>query len=158
MGNLRTKDAKFQPNFRQIISGLGATLTLKEDQSGALVTLDRAAGGTYTLPANCAPGTWFEFWVTTTSTSVGNKIITGAAAELIVGMILNCDTDSSDAVAIWKSLVGTSNISLTLGGSDTTKGGLKGDRIVLTKLNTTTWGLTGFTLATGTVATPLATS
>jgi len=84
--------------------------------------------------------------VSVTNTSVGNKIITGSASELLVGMILNCDTDSSDAVAIWKSLVGASNISVTLGGSDTTKGGLKGDWVRFTCLNATTWNVEGNTM------------
>lgn len=143
---------------RPIISGLGATLQLTEDQSGSIVCLDRAAGGTYTLPAGCANGTNFEFVVTVTNTSVGNKIITGAAAELMVGYISNCDTDTSDAMAVWKSLVGTSNISFTLGGTDTTKGGIIGDRVVVTKVTSTKWQVVGQTGGTGTVATPFATS
>lgn len=143
---------------RPIISGLGATLTLTEDQSGSIVCLDRAAGGTYTLPANCANGTNFEFIVTVTNTSVGNKIITGTAAELMVGYIYNCDTDTSDAVAVWKSLVGTANISITLGGADTTKGGIIGDHVVVTKVTSTKWLVKGMTGGTGTVATPFATS
>lgn len=143
---------------RPIISGLGSTLTLTSEQSGSVVCLDRAAGGTYTLPAGAPLGTNFEFIVTVTNTSVGNKVITGAATELMVGYILNCDTDSSDAVAIWKSLVGTSNISFTLGGADTTKGGIIGDRVVVTKVTSTKWEVVGQTGGTGTVATPFATS
>lgn len=143
---------------RPIIDGLGATLQLTAQQSGSIVCLDRAAGGTITLPAGAPNGTFFEFIVTVTNTSVGNKIITGAATELMVGYILNCDTDSSDAVAIWKSLVGTSNISFTLGGSDTTKGGIIGDRVVVTKVTSTKWEVVGNTGGTGTVATPFATS
>lgn len=158
MGSGNPLDNPNLPHFRKIISGLGATLTLKESDSGAIVVLDRAAGGTYTLPANCKNGTFFEFMVSVTNTSVGNKIITGAATELMVGTIYNVDTDTSDAVAAWKSLVGTANISITLGGSDTTKGGLKGDRVRLTKINSTTWNVEGMTLGTGTVATPFATS
>lgn len=144
--------------MRNIIDGLGATLTLKENQSGSLIAFDRAAGTAVTLPAACKKGVWFEFVVSVTNTSVGNKVITGTATELMVGYILNCDTDTSDAVAIWKSLVGTSNISFTLGGSDTTKGGLKGDRVRVTKINSTTWQVEGVTGGTGTVATPFATS
>ncbi len=143
---------------RSVISGLGATLTLTEDQSGSLVLLDRAAGGTYTLPAACPVGTFFEFMVTVTNTSVGNKIITGAAAEVMAGTIYNVDTDSSDAIAAWKSLVATNNISITLGGSDTTKGGIIGDRVLVTKVLPTLWQVTGSTFGTGTVATPFATS
>lgn len=144
---------------RNVISGLGLTRTLTEGESGSLVVLDKADGITITLPTYASagkPGMFFDFMVSVTSTSVGYKIITGAGTELMVGSILNCDTDTSDTVAIWKSLVGTSNISINLNGS--TKGGIKGDTIRVTNLNSTTWQVTGVTNGTGVVATPFATS
>jgi hypothetical protein len=143
---------------KPVISGLTSTLTLSEDLSGSTISLDRAAGTTITLPAGCQVGTNFEFLVTVTSTSGGYKVITGAATELMVGDIVNCDTDSSDAVAIWKALVGSSYISFTLGGANTTTGGIIGDRVVATKITSTKWSVHGVTNGTGTVATPFATS
>jgi hypothetical protein len=142
---------------RPIISGLGTSTVLTEAQSGSIVCMDRAAGSDIVLPAGCANGTTFEFVVTVTSTSVGYKVRTGAATELMVGYIVNCDTDSSDALAVWKSLVGTSNLSFTLGGADTTKGGIIGDRVVVTKVTSTKWEVVGQTGGTGTVATPFST-
>ena len=141
---------------RPVISGLGATRTLNSDETGSLILLDRAAGITITLPTAPAPGTFFEFMVSVTCTSNSYKIITGAGTELMVGGILNCDTDTSDALAFWKALVGSSYISVNLDGS--TKGGIKGDRIVVTCLNSTTWQVSGVTNGTGTVDTPFATS
>lgn len=138
-----------------IVSGSGATVTLTKDQSGAVVLFDRAAGIVFTLPAN-TPGMVFDFFVTVTITSNAAKVITAAGTELLVGTIINTDTDSSDAVASWKSLVATSNIAVSMDGS--TKGGIKGDWLRFTCLNTTTWNVSGFTLGTGTVATPFATS
>lgn len=143
---------------KNIISGLGATRTLKATESGSTIIFDRAAGTTITLPAAAKNGTFFDFMVSVTSTSGGYKVITGAATELLVGSIINCDTDTSDTVAIWKALVGSSYISVNLGGADTTKGGIKGDRFTLTKMNDTSWQVTGVTNGTGTVATPFATS
>lgn len=147
-------------NFkRKIIAGLGATKTLTHHDSGALIVLDRAAGTTVTLPTYAQSGkagTWFEFMVSVTKSGGSDKVITGAGTELLVGSIINCDTDTSDAVAIWKALVGSSYISINLDGS--TKGGIKGDRFVLTQLNSTTWQVSGVTNGTGTVATPFATS
>lgn len=139
-----------------VISGSGATATLNENQSGSAVLFDRAAGIVFTLPAACQPGTYFDFYVTTTVTSNAAKVITGAATELLVGTIFNTDTDTSDAVASWKSLVATANIAVSMNGSTT--GGIKGDWIRFTKLNSVTWNVTGATLGTGTVATPFATS
>jgi hypothetical protein len=151
-GTIPTLDV---PSKRPIIT-LTAARTLSEDQSGAVVVLNAAAGFTVTLPAACANGTFFDFVVGVTVTSVGAKVITGAATELMVGNIISTDTDSADAIASWKSHVGASNISFTLNG--TTRGGLIGDRIIVTKITSTTWQVTGTTLATGVVATPFATS
>lgn len=141
---------------RRVISGLGATLTLNENQSGSIVSLDRAAGTTVTLPASCLPGTYFDFMVATTVTSNADKIITGAGTELMVGGVLNCDTDSSNATIVFPSLVASSNISVNLNGS--TKGGIKGDYIRVTKLDSVTWNVSGFVNGTGVVATPFANS
>lgn len=145
--------------FRKpVINGLGSTLALTVHDSGKTIVLDRAAGCTITLPtyANCGVGTTFEFIVGVTVTSNSYKIITGAGTELLVGGISNCDTDSSDAVAFWKAMVGSSYISINMDGS--TQGGIKGDRIRVTCINSTTWQVEGVTRGTGTVATPFATS
>lgn len=141
---------------RRVISGLGATLTLNENQSGSIVSLDRAAGTTVTLPVGCLPGTYFDFMVATTVTSNSDKIITGAGTELMVGGILNCDTDSSNATIVFPSLVATANLSVNLNGS--TKGGLKGDNVRVTKVDSVTWQVSGQVNGTGVVATPFATS
>lgn len=141
---------------RQIISEGTATRTLRESESGAVCLFDRAAGVVYTLPAACAIGTYFDFVTAVTITSNAAKIITGAATELMVGQIINIDTDTADAVAGWKSLVGTSNIAVSMNG--TTTGGIIGDAIRVVKVTSTKWSVTGHTLATGTVATPFAIS
>lgn len=149
---------KLTPTFRRkhLVAGLGSTLTLTEDQSGSTVVLDRAAGSTVTLPAKASNGTYFEFVVSVSVTSNDDKVITGAATELLVGNIVNCDTDTANATLSFPSVVGTSNIAVVLNGS--TKGGIKGDRVQFTKVNSTTWQVSGTTNGTGAVATPFATS
>lgn len=146
---------KVSGQIRPVVSGSGATVTLTKDQFGAVVLFDRAAGIVFTLPAN-TPGGWFDFFVTVTITGGAAKVITAAGTELLVGTIFNTDTDSSDAIASWKSLVATSNIAVSMNG--TTTGGIKGDWLRFTCLNSTTWNVSGFTLGTSTVATPFATS
>ena len=141
---------------RNIISGSGATASLSESDSGSMVLFDRAAGIVFTLPAACAVGTWYEFAVTTTVTSNSAKFITGAGTELLVGNILNCDTDSADALVIWNALVGDAYVAVAMNGSTT--GGIKGDRVRVTKLNSTTWVVEGITSATGSPATPFSAS
>ena len=139
-----------------VISEAVATRSLNETESGSVCCFDRAAGIVYTLPAACAVGTYFDFVTTVTITSGAAKVITGAGTELMVGQITNVDTDTSDAVAIWKSLVATSNIAVSMNG--TTTGGIIGDYLHCVKVTSTKWSVTGVTTATGTVATPFATS
>jgi len=142
-----------------MISGLGSTLALDQSDSGATVVFDRAAGTVITLPALCPNGTFYEFVVGVTVTTNSAKVITGAATELLVGTILNCDTDTTDTVAIWKGLVGSSYIAVILGLSGgNTNGGIKGDRVVFTKINSTTWQVNGTINSTGTVVTPFSAS
>ena len=141
---------------KPIISGLGATRLLSQVESGSIVLLDRAVGITVTLPTAPDPGTFFDFIVSVTASGGSYKIITGAGTELMVGACVNCDTDTSDTVAIWKCLVGSSYISINLNGGTT--GGIKGDRFRVICLNATTWHVRGLTNATGTVATPFANS
>jgi hypothetical protein len=140
---------------RHMVSGSGATVTLTADQSGAAVLFDRAAGIVFTLPAAVA-GLCFDFFVSVTITSGAAKVITSTGTELLVGTLLNTNTSSSDAVANWKALVASSYVAVSMNGSTT--GGIKGDWLRFTCLNSTTWNVSGMTLATGTVATPFATS
>lgn len=141
--------------IQPIVSGSGATVTLTKDQSCSIVLMDRAAGIVFTLPAN-TPGMWFTFAATVTVTSNAYKIITATGTELLVGGLMSDDTDSSDAVAYFPSVVATSNIAVNMDGI--TKGGLIGTWMTFTCLNTTKWLVNGVVCGTGTVATPFATS
>lgn len=140
---------------REIIPIVAAT-TLTADQSGALVSFNIAAGVTVTLPAAAPNGTYFDFFVETTVTSVADKVITGAGTELLVGQALSCDTDTSNTTLVFPSLVATSNIAISLNG--TTTGGIKGDAFRFTKINSTTWHVFGQINNNSVVATPFATS
>ena len=141
---------------RNVISGLGATRTLNENESGSVILLDKVDGITVTLPASATPGTWFDFVVSETLTSSAYKIITAVGTELLVGQILGCDTDTSNATLVWPALVGSSYIAV--GMNKTTTGGIKGDSFRFTKLNSTTWSVIGNTNNNGTVATPFSAS
>ena len=140
---------------RVVISGSGTTKTLSENQSGAAVLFDRAAGITFTLPAAAKIGTYFDFFVTTTVTSNAHKVITAVGTEFLLGGLMNIDTDTSNAVAAWTA-DGSTNLSISMNG--TTTGGLKGTWIRVTALNATQWGVQGIIQGNGTVATPVANS
>ncbi len=137
-----------------IISGQGATRSLNVNESGALCLFDRAAGIVYTLPT-AVPGTFFDFLVTTTITSNAAKVITGAGTELLIGALMNVDTDTSNAVAAWTGN-GTSHVAVSMNG--TTTGAIAGTKLRFTCLSSTRWMVEGNVLGTGTVATPFATS
>lgn len=137
-----------------IISGQGATRSLNVNESGATCLFDRAAGIVYTLPV-AVPGTYFDFMVTTTVTSNAAKIITGAATELLIGSLVNVDTDTSNAVEAWTGN-GSTHVAVSMNG--TTTGAVKGTKLRFTCLSSTNWLVEGVIQGTGTVATPFATS
>jgi len=141
---------------RRVISGLGTTRTLTEDESGAVVLFDRAAGIVVTLPKEAPVGTTYDFVVSVTLTSGAYKFITGASTELLVGQILGCDTDTTNTTIVWPGLVGSSYIAV--GMNKTTTGGIKGDSFTVTKLDATTWLCNGHVNNNGTVATPYSAS
>lgn len=139
-----------------VISGLGATRTLNELESGSLVLFDKADGIVVTLPASAAIGTTFDFAVSVTLTSNVYKVITAVGTELMVGQFLSCDTDTSNTTIVFPALVGSSYIAVSM--NKTTTGGIKGDSFRATKLNSTTWLVNGNTNNNGTVATPYSAS
>lgn len=138
-----------------VINGQGATRTLSANESGSLCVFDRAAGIVYTLPTAPAPGTYFDFIVTTTITSNAAKIITGAGTELLTGYLVSIDTDTSDAARGFGAN-GSTHIAISMNG--TTTGAIKGTKIRATCLSATNWVVEGTLLGSGTVATPFATS
>lgn len=138
-----------------IISGSGATASLSENQSGSTVLFDRAAGIVYTLPAAASVGTKYNFVVSTTITSNAAKIITGVGTELLIGSLVNIDTDTSNAVAAWTAN-GSTHVAISMNG--TTTGAISGTNFVVEKVSSTQWVVKGTVHGSGTVATPFATS
>lgn len=136
--------------YKRIVKTGAATLTAAE--SGALCLFNAAAGFTYTLPAT-AVGLWFDFLVTVTVTSVAAKVIT-PASSFIVGSFLQIPDTAAQIVA--HAANGTTHVSWN--GNGTTTGGYAGDRFRLTAISSTVWAIEGIGLATGSEATPFATS
>lgn len=137
------------------ISGQGATRTLNKTESGSLCYFDRAAGIVYTLPTAAAPGTFFDFVITTTITSNAAKVITGAGTELLIGGYTNVDTDTSNAVAVFTG-DGSTHVAVTMDGNTT--GGILGTKLRFTCLSSTRWMVEGIVQGSGSVATAFATS
>lgn len=133
----------------------GAARTLTQDDSGALCQFSTAAGYAYTLPAITAEnlGIWFDFLVTTTITTVGARAVC-ATGDFIFGSFIQ-SPDGTTLLAAHPAN-GTTHLAIDMNG--TTTGGYSGDHYRLTAINATMWAVQGVGLATGTEATPFATS
>lgn len=144
---------------RQVLTG---AQTLTSAQSGSLCLFNSATGYTFTLPIITADtiGMEFEFLVTVTNTGTACKIITGQATDLMVGEVLSfVEATTPGANPGPKGFpFATDKIACTMGGSDTTTGGLAGTRVRLTAVALLKWHISGLVACAGTIATPAATS
>ncbi len=152
--------ASIQNVKRQILSG-AQTLTVA--QSGSLCLFNAAAGYTFTLPIITADnvGTWFEFFCSVTNTSVAAKILTGAASSFLVGAVLSSTVAATPSATLGPkafSFDGATHVACTMGGTDTTAGGVIGTRVKVLALSATQWQIDGVLIAAGTIVTPAATS
>ena len=136
---------------QEVISGLGATRTLLASESGALVLFDKADGIIITLPAP-AIGMKFDFLVTVTGTSNAYSIDTDAATTFIGGGIQGNSTTAGGADSFPATIAST--VSCDLDSAET--GWLIGGYISIVCLSATTWGISGQTSGSGTLATPFA--
>lgn len=129
-----------------------ATAAPTAAQSGTIFTLNRLAGSTITLPAPVV-GTEFKFIIGTVNTSVAYKIITDAASTFLTGGVY-----FDKALAITRfDADGTTHRSLNM-NSTTTGGASIGDVVTFTCVTATQWTVQGTLTASGTLATPFATS
>lgn len=139
---------------RQVIDGVGATRTLLAEESGAKCLFDRAAGNVYTLPAPAA-GMQFDFSATVLVTSNAYKVITNSASVFLIGSLVGGSLTVADSGDVFQA-DGTTHVAVSMNGSTT--GGLVGGNIRFTAISSTQWLVEGDFVASGTVATPFATS
>ncbi len=140
---------------REIISAVGATRTLRAEESGSLCLLDKADGMTWTLPTP-VEGMQFEFF-TTVSVSGGTiKIITATpASQFLLGEILSYTTATASPAGFAANGTNIVSVAMQTGG---TYGGLIGTRLIFTALSTTQWAINGAIVGSGTIVTPFATT
>lgn len=135
--------------FRKVYS---AATTLTEADSGALLRFITAAGYTFTLPS-AVEGMEFEVVTDTTITSVGARVEC-ASGDFMIGTILQGQPTTFTQTA--RTANGTSHLAIS--GNGTTTGGIIGDHYWLTAISDTQWEIRGLMTATGSTATPFATS
>lgn len=132
------------------VNATAATLAVTAaTHGGRVVTLNRAAGITATLPAASGTGTVFRFLVGTTVTSNTTVIKVANASDVMTG---SAYVISDGAAAVLGYRTAATDDTITLNG--TTTGGLLGDQITVTDVGTNLFMVSVLSAATGTEATP----
>lgn len=147
----------FVPTRRHIIAD-GAALVLTPADSGGIIVMDKTDGSLSTLPELTAGtiGMEFEFEWPVSYASGEQKIITGAAADLIVGTIRMFDTDTlTDPLSV-VSFNGTDHIACLINA--VTDGGLLGSYLKFTAISATQWLISGILHHSGNVSSPVSTT
>lgn len=119
-----------------IINVTGATKTLVAEDSGAVVTLNKADGIAITLPA-AAVGLKFTFLVQT-AVSGGNVVISCASGDSFIGSYAACLVTAGTELFLFS---GASYNTITLNGGTT--GGDKGTYLELEAISDTLWLVSG---------------
>jgi hypothetical protein len=126
-----------------------ASTTLDDRHAGTTCTINAAAGLTITLPAASGSGRVFELVLGTTVTS-NNVIVQVANANDTMTGQADMAQDAGDTTATFETF--SNSDTITLNGS--TKGGIKGDKIILKDIQSTLWSVDAELSGTGTEATP----
>lgn len=133
----------------QPISLTASTASItKRNHAGAVLVANRAAGITATLPASDGSGARYEFVVGTTITSNDLIIKVANATDVMTGAAVMA-ADGGDTAVVFETA--SDSDTITMNGS--TKGGIKGDRIILTDVASGLWHVQIIGSATGTEAT-----
>lgn len=133
-----------------IVNETSSALTVtKALHAGRVVTLNRAAGVACTLPLASGSGDVYTFFIGTTNTSVGYVVKASSSADSfgggvalatdIAGVVILCDVNTD---------------TITMGGSDTTTGGVIGGWVRMTDVAVGKYMCEGFIPTVGTEATP----
>lgn len=138
-----------------VFTTTGQVLTVA--MSGGHYGLSKADGLTVALPAitTAEVGTWYDFTILTSCTSVG-YVISAQSGDVFIGglwaTIANPDAANDMEFNIASGTVNT----LTLGA--TTAAGLAGGSFRVTAISTTQWAISGTVLGSGTIASNLFTT
>lgn len=128
-----------------------ATLAPTAAQSGTKYMLNVLTGTTVTLPAPVV-GLTYSFYSILAPTSNAYKVITSAGSVFLTGGIF---TDKTLTITRYDA-DGSTILSLNWNG--TTTGGIVGSYATFTCISATEWLVEGVQVASGTLATPFATS
>jgi len=132
----------------KVVDATAATLAVTAAlHANRIVTLNRAAGVTVTLPAATGTGDKYTFIIGTTATSNANIIKVANATDVMDGSLnIQQDTDVDGTSAVWMAEVGDD--TMTFAGAATT-GGIVGNRIECVDYAAGFWSCTAWTISGG---------
>lgn len=135
----------------RIVNLAAATLSLTEAaHDGKVVTVNRAAGSTLTLPAATGSGARFRIVIGTTLTSGSLVLQVANASDVMQGIVMQMSDDPA-TVKAFQAAATSDTITLN---RTTTGVGSKGEYLEAIDVATNLWQVYGVTTATGTEATP----
>jgi hypothetical protein len=155
--NGKTPDGCVATGLHREVITVTESRTLKKEESGALVVFDIATGATVTLP-EAEEGINFDFLVKTSISSGAAKVITGDAADFMVGAIdFGGDANTTLTTAI-SAFAADGSTHVAIAGNGTTTGMKAGSSFRVVAITGALWGINGTIVGSGSVATPFATS
>jgi hypothetical protein len=130
----------------------GSSLILTEaTHAERLIKLDTATGSTVTLPAATGSGARYYFAVTVLATSNSHKIQVANATDVMRGVMLNTDSDTSDAFTGFNTTSTSDTITLN---RSTTGSVYIGEFIEIWDIKAGFFSVRGWYASTGSPATP----
>lgn len=133
----------------RVVNLTASTLSVTEaSHDSKIITVNRAAGSTLTLPAATGSGARIKIFVGTTITS-NNLVVQVTGNDTMKGTCWMAN-DSDATVSAFE----TANDSDTITMNGSTKGGIIGDIIELEDVATDVWSVQIFCQGTGSEATP----
>ena len=142
------------PGGMSAVDCTAATLTVTAAlHAGKLVTLNRAAGITVTLPAASGSQNVYRFYVGTAVTSNSNIIKVANSSDTFVGFVLS--TLAAGGTTFGETAGGTDD-TITMNG--TTTGGLVGSYVELCDQAANVWQIRALLAGSGTLAVSLSAS
>ena len=132
-----------------VVSGVGATRTINDSESGSVFLMDRYAGTKFTLPTG-VPGQQLTFLTNVTSNTYSIVTNIGTSTPVIIGALPIFAEGITGSMFV--AAGGSALVRIVMNG--TTTGGVQGSKIVLTNLSSGTWFVSGTLMGSGTLATP----
>lgn len=137
----------YKQNLGAVTVTASTVAVTRDAHAGVPIVLSRAAGIVATLPAATGSGVRYEFILAADAS--GDHIVKVANASDTMMGVAYLGNDSAGASCFYTA---DSSDTITLNGS--TKGGLKGARVIADDIAANVWAVLVYSEASGTEATP----